>query len=57
VTLLQHFRSYLEDDKKKKGSENMTSRIGKDNVYVKKWRREKHAILFRLSNKVVQVIF
>ena len=26
-------------------------------VYVKKWLKTKHAILFRLSNKVVQVIF
>ena len=26
-------------------------------VYVKKWMRTKHAILFRLSNKIVQVCF
>jgi len=26
-------------------------------VYVKKWMKTKHAILFRLSNKVVQVNF
>ncbi len=26
-------------------------------VYVKRWMKTKHAILFRLSNKVVQVIF
>ena len=26
-------------------------------VYVKKWMKTKHAIMFRLSNKVVQVTF
>jgi len=26
-------------------------------VYVKKWMRTRHAIMFRLSNKVVQVNF
>ena len=26
-------------------------------VYVKKWMRTKHAIMFRLSNKIVQVNF
>jgi polo-like kinase 1 len=26
-------------------------------TYVKKWLRTKHAILFRLSNKLVQVAF
>ena len=29
----------------------------KNYVYVKKWMRTKHAILFRLSNKIVQVCF
>jgi len=29
----------------------------KDVVYVKKWMRTRHAIMFRLSNKVVQVNF
>ena len=58
VTLLQHFRSYLDDDKKKKENDQTNVvQSSKDHVYVKKWRREKHAILFRLSNKVVQVIF
>jgi len=26
-------------------------------VYLKKWMKTKHAIIFRLSNKIVQVIF
>ena len=29
----------------------------KDVVYVKKWMRTRHAIMFRLSNKIVQVNF
>jgi polo-like kinase 1 len=33
------------------------SRKVKDVVYVKKWMRTRHAIMFRLSNKVVQVNF
>jgi polo-like kinase 1 len=84
VTLLQHFRSYLEGSTKK--GENESKSIGtermkkeeedaaakeqeepketpakkemsEDTVYVKKWMRTRHAIMFRLSNKVVQVNF
>lgn len=81
VTLLQHFRSYLEGSNKKgEGEESKnigTERMKKeeeekkidpkvdvekkamsvDTVYVKKWMRTRHAIMFRLSNKVVQVNF
>lgn len=83
VTLLQHFRSYLEGNGKKDGEAD-TKNIGtermieeedkvpeeekkeeliekkpmsEDTVYVKKWMRTRHAIMFRLSNKVVQVNF
>lgn len=36
----------------------MTDDLTKGNlVYVKKWMRTKHAIMFRLSNKIVQVNF
>ena len=31
--------------------------ISSDVVYVKKWMKTRHATLFRLSNKVVQVNF
>jgi len=57
VTLLQHFRSYLEGDAKditpveEEGSQKTS------NVYVKKWMKTRHAIMFRLSNKIVQVNF
>lgn len=49
VTLLHHFRSYLHPE----ASFQLTT----SPVYVKRWTRTRHAILFRLSNKIVQVIF
>jgi polo-like kinase 1 len=82
VTLLQHFRSYLDGSNKTKEGEPAEKAIGterevqeeekteevkteipekkdlsEDTVYVKKWMRTRHAIMFRLSNKVVQVNF
>jgi polo-like kinase 1 len=62
--LLQHFRSYLEGSEKPKANEpspvnpdQLPERKVKDVVYVKKWMRTRHAVMFRLSNKVVQVNF
>lgn len=60
VTLLQHFRSYLEGDTKGKpsdGTDPSPPRKDSHTVYVKKWMRTRHAIMFRLSNKIVQVNF
>ena len=80
VTLLQHFRSYLEGDSTNAGGLATSSdiktfdknantnvedaKIGDDSlkkinnyVYVKKWMRTRHAIMFRLSNRIVQVCF
>lgn len=68
VTLLQHFRSYLEGSEKPKGEQEEKKAVVEqeefpkkrkvmDVVYVKKWMRTRHAIMFRLSNKVVQVNF
>lgn len=77
VTLLQHFRSYLENNAATQGSGASGPTSGKSAnvesdvemkdesgqpkqgpvVYVKKWMRTKHAIMFRLSNKIVQVSF
>jgi len=59
---LQHFRSYLEGSDKIKATqerapEETKQRKVQDIVYVKKWMRTRHAIMFRLSNKVVQVNF
>ena len=81
VTLLQHFKSYLEGDSSSTNKEvainpkdqnfisknqfgleedNKTTDSSKKNmnlIYVKKWMRTRHAIMFRLSNKIVQVCF
>jgi len=76
VTLLQHFRSYLEGDTNSIGADMKSTNPISNNpieggdksdpdagkkslnfVYVKKWMRTKHAIMFRLSNKIVQVCF
>jgi polo-like kinase 1 len=58
VTLLKHFHAYLKN--KTRESPSPSSAVPtetKDMVYVKKWLRTSHAILFRLSNQTVQVIF
>jgi POLO box duplicated region len=66
VTLLKHFRNYLLQQQVYDGIEEYPaeSSIQKrdvistsDLVYVKKWVRTKHAILFSLSNRTIQVIF
>jgi polo-like kinase 1 len=58
VMLLQHFRGYLEGELSKKENPKIPVNFGfESNAYVKKWMKTKHAILFRLSNKVVQVNF
>ncbi len=59
VTLIQHFKSYLlNEDKNNPIKKSESNNIEKENlVYVKKWIRTKHAILFRLSNKIVQICF
>jgi polo-like kinase 1 len=57
VTLLQHFRSYLEGENKANATETEETVQNDNNIYVKKWMKTKHAVMFRLSNKVVQVNF
>lgn len=72
VTLLQHFKNYLESEGDKNTPEEtineniihnekptgkITDRKVSDIVYVKKWVRTKHAVMFRLINKIVQVNF
>jgi polo-like kinase 1 len=58
VTLLQHFKSYLEGDAKNLTQED-NPEVGEkgSTIYVKKWMKTRHAIMFRLSNKIVQVNF
>ena len=58
VTLLQHFRSYLEVEQRSETKIEGDEELPKETpVYVKKWMRTRHAIMFRLSNKIVQVNF
>jgi len=63
VTLLHHFRSYLtgevNNDEVDEEMVRKNEEMFKNGtfVYVKKWMRTKHAIMFRLSNKIVQVCF
>lgn len=54
VTLLQYFKNYLACESK---TTNETITKSTENIYVKKWLKTKHAVMFRLSNKVVQVSF
>ena len=69
VTLLTHFKNYLCDPKESEhtaGDRNPLSLNHdgeKDNAgtyslpFLKKWVRTRHAILFRLSTRTVQVVF
>ena len=60
VTLLTHFRNYLLEQQKKAEEQPVVSAAGNnvaDLIYVKKWIQTKHAILFRLSDQTVQVVF
>jgi polo-like kinase 1 len=70
VTLLRHFKNYMLTDilEKKDGATVGESALAPSQEprhppasgeapYVKKWTRNKHAIMFQLSNKIVQVVF
>jgi len=60
VTLLKHFRNYLQQQQEADDladQQQPRQDASADLVYVKKWVRTKHAILFSLSNRTVQVIF
>jgi len=57
VTLLQHFKSYLDKEIKEDKTHKIEYINNQKEEYVKKWLHSKHAIIFRLSNKIVQVCF
>ena len=72
VALLGHFKNYLEgegnnnkNDEKKKDKDIDNEKDKKKEkkideksfIYVKKWMKTRHAIMFRLTNKIVQVYF
>jgi polo-like kinase 1 len=55
VSLFSHFKGYLNGPSENNRVSSKKSQ--KDAVYVRRWYRAKHAVIFRLSNKSVQVIF
>lgn len=71
VTLLRHFKNYMLTDvlEKKDGATAGESSLqpaaplrkvsyeAGEAPFVKKWTKNKHAIMFQLSNKIVQVVF
>ncbi|CAG9314980.1 unnamed protein product [Blepharisma stoltei] len=57
VALLQHFKNYLEAEGDAPVAQELHFSNENPPPYVKKWMRTKRAILFRLSNKIVQVSF
>lgn len=65
VTLLKHFRNYLIEQHKRDDSKDeiqcnenvVEEEDALSTVFLKKWVRTKHAILFRLSDQTVQVVF
>jgi polo-like kinase 1 len=50
VTLLTHFKKHLAIN-------NATGEVSEPMTFIKKWLTTQHAVIFRLSNKVVQVYF
>jgi len=58
VTLLDHFRNYLDDNKGER-EPPVPPKAGGDGefVYVRKWMRTRHSVIFRLSNNNFQVNF
>lgn len=71
VTLLKHFRNYMftgnfeKKDGATVGESGLPAPLTQPTTppeagrapYVRKWTRNKHAIMFQLSNKIVQVVF
>lgn len=55
VSLFNHFKGYLQNESENKLRDNDIDE--KKLVYVRRWFRSKHAVIFRLNNKSVQVIF
>ena len=54
VTLLKHFKNYLMEHSPPASEK---AKPGSEAIYVKKWLRTRHAFIFRLSNKTIQVHF
>ena len=54
--LLQKFQVQLKEEVKA-SSQNTTYMPDNEQIFVKQWLKTKHAIMFRLSNKIFQVDF
>jgi len=54
VTLLQHFHSYLDTSSP---SETRIDDLSAGPVFVKKYLKTKYSMLFRFTNKVIQMVF
>ena len=54
VTLLQHFHSYLDTTSP---SETRIDDLSAGPVFVKKYLKTKYSMLFRFTNKVIQMVF
>ena len=57
VSLFNHFKGYLQTETENRHSVRASDIDEKKLVYVRRWFRSKHAVIFRLNNKSVQVIF
>lgn len=63
VTLMQHFKNYLDDPNRHPSSAEAAADaadgkgVGDEGVYVRKWMRTRHSVIFRLSNNCLQVSF
>jgi polo-like kinase 1 len=59
ITLLKYFNNYMTEHLLRGGGDMVKGRVGGSDgmPYVKKWLRTKHAIVFRLSNNIVQINF
>lgn len=60
VTLLGYFKKYLNLEGKQQKFEDLSENPQNEEnnkIYIKKWKRTNDSILFRLSNKLYQVIF
>jgi polo-like kinase 1 len=53
VTLIGHFKNFLELPSRPNKPMNELENL----VYLKKWMKTKHAILFRLSSRMIEVVF
>jgi len=58
IGLFNHFKGYLKDEDEPKRQQPTAAALDpRSLVYIKRWFRSKHAVIFRMSNKTVQVIF